>query len=215
MNAVMLGIVVFKALKRSAPIVFADHLVYVLAQHHFWFRFINTDADQLREVKVEIQLVQPKGPNDTNSLYDTQTSLVKFDYHPAIVPPLRLLAIKTKSNGGQPSTAPSGDFQPLIMSPENVSGVSGEYVELTVRGYFEATGDLLFASKRYALGDIRCGRYEGVDNNFLLSMSDRQKAGYLSPVLNRIISTTTEQCVLCPYHDKCRLDIALKTRLNR
>ena len=158
LNALVLGIAVFKALKRSAPIVFADHLVYNMTQHHFWFRFMNTDADELRDVEVRIRFVQPKGLDDTNTLYDTQTSLVEFDYEPStMVPPLRLFAIKTKSTGGRLPTPQSGDFKPLIVSPLNLVGSSGECIEITIRGYFEATGDLFFGSKRYTVNTIRCG----------------------------------------------------------
>jgi len=215
LNALVLGIAVFKALKRSTPIVFAEHLVYTAEEHHFWFRYINVDTDQLREVDVRIQFVQPKGISDSHIPYDTQTNPVELATRnlTTAIPPFRLFAAKTKSGGGQMPGADDGSFDPLIISPPRLSGSKGEYIEITMRGYYETTGDLFFAAKRYALDSIRCGSFKtGVDNNALLDKSDRAKASYLSSVMDPVASTTAEKCKQCPYHSVCRLDVALKTR---
>ena len=121
--------------------------------------------------------------------------------------------MKTKSNGGHLALAQTGDSKPLVISPTNLTGSNGEYVEITIRGYFEATGDVFFSSKRYTVKTIRCGSFDvGVDNNTMLDKTDRAKATYLSSVMDRTVSTTAEKCKQCPYHADCKLDVALKTR---
>jgi hypothetical protein len=209
MNALALGVVVFKALKRSNPLVFSKYLVYELEKHKFWLRFINVDGDQLRDVQIRVQFVQ--FPSDETD-YDTQANHVEIDVElfPAI-PRLRLFADRFKSNNGK-TVGPNGDLKDLILAPGHFSGAATKYVEITIRGYFESTGDLFFHTKRYALGDIRCGTFDGVDNNALQAKPDRVKAKELSQKLDRVISTSAEKCLACPHHETCSFDVAVETR---
>jgi hypothetical protein len=212
MYALVLGIVVFKALKRSNPLIFSTYLVYELEKHKFWFRFINVDADQLRDVDFKVQFVQFAGRDNNRTDYDTQANAVKIDVdHFDAVPPLRLFANRSKSNEGVTPVADS-DRTPLILSPVHFSCGTTKYVESTIRGYFESTGDIFFHSKRYFLKDIRCGSFDGVDNNELQTLPDGEKARILSDKLDSIISTSAEKCRQCPHHGKCELDVAVKTR---
>src|SRR6266478_2165255 len=212
MNALVLGIVVFKALKRSNPLIFSTHLVYELEKHKFWFRFINVDADQLREVDFKVQFAQLGGRNNNQTDYDTQANAVKIDIeHFGAVPPLRLFANRSVSNEGVTNEA-GRDFAPLTLSPAHFSGGTAKYVETTIRGYFGSTGDIFFYTKRYFLKDIRCGAFDGVDNNELQDLPDDKKSLILSGKLDRVISTAAEKCLQCAHHINCKLDVAEKTR---
>jgi hypothetical protein len=209
MNALVLGVVVFKALKRSNPLVFSRYLVYELEKHKFWLRFINVDRDQLRDVQVRVQFVQ--FPSDETD-YDTQANHVEIDVeHFFAIPRLRLFADRSKSNNGK-TVSPGADFKDLNLAPGHFSGATTKYVEITIRGYFESTGDLFFYTKHYALGDVRCGAFDGVDNNALQAKPDHVKAKELSQKLDRVISTSAEKCLACPHHKTCPFDVAIKTR---
>lgn len=211
-NALVLGIVVFKALKRSSPLVFSKYVVYEVAKHKFWFRFLNVDADQLREMDVRVQFVQHSGPTGTLTDYDTQANPVEIDVpHFSVIPRLRLFADRSKSNDGR-TVGPNRDLENVLLSPGHFSGATKRYVEMTVRGYFESTGDMFFHTKRYSLEDIRCGAFDGVDNNAMEGKSDGEKAEELSGKLNHVISTSKETCLACPHHEVCRFDVAVKTR---
>ena len=214
-NALVLGVVVFKALKRSNPIVFSTYLVYRVEKHKFWFRFFNVDADQLRDVDVKVQFAQLAGSGSSGTDYDTQANNVEIDIPQPFraVPRLRLFAYHSKSNQGQTSD-PAGDFGPLILAPGHLSGHTTKYVEVTIRGYFESTGDVFYYSKRYMLNDIRCGAFDDIDNNALEAKPDSIKARELSRKLNSVISTSTEKCLACPHHQRCEFDIAMKTRIK-
>lgn len=167
LNALVLGVVVFKALKRSNPLISSSYLVYELEMHKFWFRFANVDADQLREVDIHIQFAQFAGVENVQTDYDTQSNDVEVDLkHFNALPKLRLFAIRSKSNQGK-TPVPGGDFHSLVLSPVHFSGSPIKYLEMTIRGYFESTGDIFFHSKNYVLKDVRCGRFDDVDNNAL------------------------------------------------
>jgi hypothetical protein len=213
LNALVLGVAVFKAFKRSSPLVFPSYLVYDLARHSFWFRFVNSDRDQLRDVDVKVQFVRLSGADETAAIYDTQANTIPIDvpqpFH--TVPRLRIFAYHSRSNEGLPQI-PVPDFTPLALSPAHLSGTATQYIEITVRGYFESTGDVFYYSKRYGPETIRCGAFVGVDNNALERKSDSEKAAELSSKLDTIISTASNTCVQCPHHKYCTFDIAVKTR---
>lgn len=211
MNALVLGVVVFKALKRSNPLIFSRYLVYELEKHKFWFRFVNVDADRLREVDVRVQLVQIAGPGSRTD-YDTQANKVQVDVeHFPDMPRLRLFADRSKSNEGK-AMNPASDFEEIVLAPGHFSRPTTRYVEMTMRGYFESTGDMFFYTGHYTLGDVRCGAFDGVDNNALEGKSDSEKARELSKKLDHVIPKSAENCLACPHHQVCQFDIALKTR---
>lgn len=213
LNALVLGVVVFKALKRSNPLVFPNYLVYEVARHSFWFRFVNRDKDQIRDVEVKVQFVQPSGPGNVLAPYDTLANSILIDipqpFH--TIPPLRMFAYRSQSNDGQPKT-PIEPLKPLALSPAHFSGTAGSHVEVTIRGYFESTGDVFYYSRRYQSDAIRCGAFSDVDNNALETKSDSEKARELSAKLDKIISTNAATCLQCPHHNYCMFDISVKTQ---
>lgn len=208
LNAVLLGVGVFKLLKRSNPLLFSRYVVYELAKHKFWFRFVNCDADNLRNVEVRVELASP---GSSQSDYDTQSNEVPIKQKFFVVPKLRLFAFRTESNNGGVVNLPGDNVPVPALAPGHVSG-QARRLEISVKGYLESTGDVFYYSKQYNLEDIHCGAFDDVDNNALEGKPDSEKAAVISENLDRIIPTSVDKCKICPHHEVCELDIAVKTR---
>ncbi|MGO9274213.1 MAG: potassium channel family protein [Terriglobia bacterium] len=215
-NAVLLGIVVFKALQRRTPIVFPDHLVYELAKHSFWFRFVNFDADTLQNVSVKVYLIKPLNAAEDvlNKSYDTLTGevLLPFSHFPERAT-LNLAALRTVSNEGKgaPRRDDVGDLKSVLLSPVHFQSTPIQ-VTLEVTGYFHTNCEPFFASKTYDLQSICCGRYDDVNNNEIASMARPAKESYLSRRLDATIPSSPDECRRCPYHLNCVFDVAVDTR---
>jgi hypothetical protein len=208
LNAVLLGVTVFKLLKHPNPLIFSRYLVYEPVKHKFWFRFVNCDADRLRDVEVKVQLASP---GSSQSDYDTQANDVPIKPNSFVMPKLQLFAFRTQSNEGKGVDIPA-DQVPVTLAPGHLSGGKKKRLEITAKGYFESTGDVFYCSKQYRLEDMRCGAFDDLDNNALEGKSDSDKAAAISERFERVISTSLDKCVVCPHHKGCELDIAAKTR---
>lgn len=220
LNALLLSIIIFKSMKRSCPIIFPDKLVYEVKHHRFWFRFMNIDPEQLRDVQVKIYLLRYL-INEAEGMYDTLTSEVEANikYYPSR-PSLNLTALRTTSNEPDDGRANHpGDFNLVKVSPLHFNNYgpedSGSWVEIhfEINGYFESTGERFFARKEYQFADIKCGKYDDVSNNKLLEIPRKDKIKYLDTKFNSIIETPLDDCLHCPYLRKgCELEVAQKNR---
>ena len=217
LNTMLLGLAVFKALKRSNPIVLPKNIVYDFEHHSLWLRFISNDADQLRDVSVQVELIEYwKHDQAVQANYDTRTSVVDlpFDTY-RVMPCLRVFAIKTISNHGEVTSDPPGDWKKFVFSPLhlNAQNVKDSHLQVTLKGNFETTGDAFYSTQIYKTVDVRCGRYAtNIDNNSLIAKPERARLEYLEKVFEPITSTTEEECRACPFHFRCQLDVARRVR---
>ena len=211
MNALILGVVAFKSLKPGRPIQFSRYIVYDQRRHEFWIRFVNTAADSLREGDLQIDLNIPVGSDHSQTAYDTQTAVIKArTNHVSALPPLLLFAPRTESNHGETPT-PVGDFQDLCLSPLHFARPKAR-LHVALHGYFESTGDPFFASRVYSRDDIVCGSFDSVNNHEIMDDKDETKAKHLSAKLDKTTRTKGDDCVLCPHHAACPLDVAVGVR---
>jgi hypothetical protein len=218
LNALLLSIIVFKSLKRAAPIIFPSKLVYDVDRHNFWFRFINVDPEQLRDISVNVFLLY-YFDGDYKDQYDTLTSTANIGIkHYPSRPSLNLTALRTKSNDGcDRDGSHPGDFNPVTISPLHF-GCSGSRhsgwaeVHLEIVGYFESTGDRFFSRKEYNIGDIVCGKFDDVNNNKIINASRKEKSKHLSSKFNITLETDANKCLMCVYLTRCPFSLAQQTR---
>lgn len=212
LNAIILGVTTYKFIKHTSPVAFPSVLVYDPERHTFWFRFINWDADDVREVKLLVTAFQPNPRFE--GAYDTVVSTVDIDYSEARwVPSVHLFSLRTKSNKGEHKHEIGGAEnreEHLQISPLNVS--EGTIIRLDLSGYFHTTGDAFFINKDYHLSDISCGQYEGVDNVALLSLPKKERVKHINQRFNNIVGTSNETCKRCTFHNKCLFNVALRLR---
>jgi hypothetical protein len=210
MNAVLLGMAVYKFTKRTQPLKFPSVLVYDPNVHKFWFRFWNTDADNLRNVQLKVT-VFAHSSNGTS--YDTISSMVVVDYEEArFVPSVHLFALRTATNTGEHIGAIGElyDKIKLYLCPLHLK--PGVTIRLDVSGYFETTGDAFFANKDYGLADVRCGTYCDVDNFAIAHLPIRERSASIAQRLDRTDSTSRDSCAKCHFHQQCPLDVASRSR---
>jgi hypothetical protein len=218
MNAVLLGVAVFKLLKRPSPYIFPNVLVYEPDRHGFWFRFMSIDPDTLKDVNVDAYLIKTMGQieNNARKTYDTLTSTVELPFqHYPMRPHLNITALRTVSNGGQTTKDHPGNFQPVKLSPAHlISDFRDSDIQITleINGYFATTGDRFFAAKSYGVEDIRCGVYKDINNNSLSHLPTGKKEALLRQQLNDTESTVAAECLRCPFHSTCIFDVAVATR---
>jgi hypothetical protein len=217
MNALLLGIAAVKVLKPSFPIIFPQYVVYELKAHDFWFRFMNIDPDRLREVTV--CLVISKSPDAAERLkpgaYDTIANYVNLPFSSWQVCPSDVhMALRTVSNNGKGAPAFRGHGEMIDASPalffSDLQNQSCPVVKLTltIKGYFETTGDQFFGSKEYDVSSIRCGQFEDVSKSALSALGGSKQAAALS----KTIPSSSLDCTSCPYHHGCAFDVAQETR---
>lgn len=131
LNALILGLTTYKFIKRSSTIEIADKLVYDPISHTFWFRFINWDADEIRDLSFESTILR-KNP-DPKGKYSTVYREVSLDYKTTKwLPTIHLFSLRSVSNVGQNQGDVIGfneTDEDLRISPLNI------YKDITVRLY--------------------------------------------------------------------------------
>ena len=224
LNAVLLGVVVFKSLQRRTPIVFPEYLVYEFEQHGFWFRYVNIDHDHLQRVTFRAYLLTPLTSDESRRLntYDTLTNYVALPFydHPERVP-LNVAAMRSVSNEGNGLGDRTPEklkiMGPIVLSPYDFTQSEAQSAPITVTlevsGYFRTNGEPFFAQKSYGISSIRCGAFKGINNHEVFRLKNRnERESHLKAVLNLTIPTPPDDCRRCPYHADCVFDVALATR---
>jgi Ion channel len=222
LNALALGILVYKLTKSSSTIEFANVLIYDPNRHVFRIRFWNIGIENVHAVKWNIFSFQPCVEGQEGQ-YDTVTSEVFLThYNNELIAPFHLIAVDTKYNEEKHhneigcTTEINERKLPLLLSPINISKETT--IRINLNGYTHTERDLFFADKDYSFDDIKCGQFDCVDNIKLQKeekegkISKAQRISYIKEKLNKYFETLESKCQKCTFSDKCLLSSANKVR---
>ena len=225
LNAIVLGIVVFKALRRSIPIAFSD-AVYDQASRQFRLRFVNTDEDNLRNVTISCSSIKKLTLAEADGIgaqYDTITTSTPIELSTwAIVPPFRVMALKTLPHAEHIEIKPlvsQDHFPNEIPSPElfyrdmHRARSFETHFEISGSGYYESTGEQFFFRKQFAAHAIRCGAFVRVSNNDLeLIPRARERVAHMNNNFNQVNTTPEDTCRSCNFFPNCQFPQAILLR---
>lgn len=227
LNAIVLGIVVFKALRRSLPLELSD-LLYDQSNRYFRLRFVNVDADRLRDITMTwtaIKKLTLREADETHTYYDTIATPIPADLKSwTVTYPFRIMGLKSLQHPdivNCEKSVLSDHLASDAVSPEiffrgiDIAKSFEVFIEVSGSGYFESTGEQFFFTKIYEVGDIKCGRFTRMSNNdleLIPNVKDRLKS--LDRIFTKVDLTPENQCKKCGFFSHCRFSraVTLKTK---
>lgn len=225
LNAIVLGIVVFKALRRSLPLELSD-LLYDQPNRYFRLRFMNVDADRLRDITMmwtAVKKLTLYEADETHTYYDTIATSIPTDLKSwTVTYPFRIMGIKSLQHPdivNWKQTSLSDNFASEAISPEiffrgiDVARSFEVFIEVSGSGYFESTGEQFFFTKIYEVNDIKCGRFTRMSNNDLeLLQNVKERLKSLDRIFTEVELTPENQCKKCGFFDHCRFSRAVSLK---
>jgi hypothetical protein len=221
LSSLGVGIITFKLIRRRPNVAIPKAGCYDPKRHTFVFRVANRDEDILGNVSVAVFITKPLATGD-DELVRHLTIPVALEWEaPPFIDKLGVLALRSKANQGQPCDS----FGRIIQGSVTISPLSmlaGDALTIYFSGASQAGGDTVFAFHTYLLDDIRCGIYRDVETAFWEDFN-RATIDYVKRKLVRIdyesiekITPTSDgDCIACPFHEKCQLDVANRVRMSR
>ena len=207
LNALVLGLIVIRIIRRSPKIMFASNVVYNRISHELNFWFWNRDADDFCNTKVDVILKRNLPYQKHPFVRYTNFPLFLSKKAPPYVVSMTTVVTRTNSEGISPDSPPE-----LGMTPNKVSALSfredDEFL-IILSGFSVDSGSSIVARKSYTLGDIKCGTFRHIlsGDKDTGNWRDRNYSNF-----NVLDPTPINECKKCKIIKDCPLDVASTSR---
>ena len=213
-GAVALGVVTYSLLRRVSNIEMADSIVYDPSRHEFMIRFVNLNADAVRNAVIEALVRKESNAQG----YDTVASAIALRYDRlSVMPPAHLFLLRTVTNEGQVAEAFDGHNKrdaPILLAPDHLDDPSA-WIVVAVSGLYESGGESVFLDKSFRVrdGGVRCGEFVTINQDTeYRSFSVRYRGKLAAQYLNSFEPTTPDACIECGFYPTCPLEPATTLR---
>lgn len=194
LNSAVIGIIVFKLIKRQANIRFTEYCCYDPDKNTFVFRFFNADADDLVQVSVTLSLGRKLLKQEDPFIFRKGYGIALDFFEDAFTPAGLLTAVRSISDE-EGRKANNEQLKPVnnIISPLGLRERDDALI-LSVAGTYHTSGSVVYARREYPFDKIKCGIYQQVNENL--------------GKFEKIRATDDQRCTKCCFHHECRLDVA-------